>query len=827
MSKQSSIRMCMAANSVFFLLCLASADDATVTLAESTTPITRISIAQDAGATVRFAAEEFQRYIGRMSGVPLAILENVAPEEGGVVQLCVRSNKDASFSDASSFSLKTKDSSLVIAGASGYAVLIGVYDLLERLGCRWLGPGFDHVPQVGPLVIAPLDVTQNPAMRWRGLELISGSTPAIVDWMVKSKLNVAWPEMYTPNADLTVSETSLQQAAVPDMIARGMTIFWGGHVLPILMPTAKYSDHPEYFALVGGKRLNPDVGAQERNQLCVSNPETLRVLSENTTLFLRNHPWIDVLFLWAGDTTQWCECEACRALLPDPDKPSAFGGLDRSALYTRMVKAVAENVEKALPGRRIAFNHYYNLDELPRNADGSVATSLMPARTVLSAVDDYHQCDRHPFTDATCTGGKRIEPIARMWGPHYDDSVSWSYYFAWNFTKGLPIVEVSKIHDDFRFVRGLGVNGVVDNVSLTPGSVQWLNNLPNFYAYAKAAWDPATPPGDVRSDFVTHWYGPCAGPMLDAWHLLETATQDYGLEPEYMPADPALAAPAAIHGRMVDAPMPENSTPADDIRLLVPNDAIAKRLAGRIEQAAALAPKDPGEPTAFRVQVLRSTLDSWNAAAQPYRVFGFLNGGAQYRDAIYQCSGPQISCSLVSGNNHGDCFWTNLPGEGRLAAPGDAVEVRASIRANTEETGSPVYRSGPGVFQADSMDSVCGSEGAHNVTFFIGNLDNDQSGPRRVIVMVHDGAYATSMYSSADNAWEYGKDVSLRIRYVSEGPSGHTYEYAYDAGNGWTTFATHVIVAKLSMVAPSVHYSFLDPSKVKFPVTDWARVTFP
>ena len=57
--------------------------------------------------------------------------------------------------------------------------------------------------------------------------------------MAKVKLNVAWPETYTPFPDLTASEASMQAAAVPAMIERGLTIFWGGHVLPLLFSPEK------------------------------------------------------------------------------------------------------------------------------------------------------------------------------------------------------------------------------------------------------------------------------------------------------------------------------------------------------------------------------------------------------------------------------------------------------------------------------------------------------------------------------------------------------------------------------------------------------------
>ncbi|HEX4072844.1 MAG TPA: DUF4838 domain-containing protein, partial [Planctomycetaceae bacterium] len=379
--------------------------------------------------------------------------------------------------DPDAYAIRIADGVLRIDGAGERAVLYGVYDVLERLGCRWFGPNVELTPTIATIDLAPLDVREKPAFKWRGLELISGSTPGIVDWMTKLRLNVAWPESYVPKADLTPADDRMLASSIPQMRERGMSIFWGGHVLPQLMPVGKYQLHPEYFAMIKGKRLKSDAELQTRNQLCVSNPEALRVLTENTIQFLRTHPWVNVLFIWAGDTTQWCECEKCLSLLPEPNRLSSFGGFDRSALYTRMIKVVSEGVHRALPERRIAFNHYYNLENLPTNKDGTVLEAALPPSFVLSAVDDYHQCDRHSFVDATCPQGKRIEPIARKWNRYYPESVSWSYYFASNFTLGLPISEVYKIPADFRFLRRLGVRGMVDNVTLEPNSLHWFNNL--------------------------------------------------------------------------------------------------------------------------------------------------------------------------------------------------------------------------------------------------------------------------------------------------------------------------------------------------------------
>ena len=145
-------------------------------------------------------------------------------------------------------------------------MLFGVYELLTRLGCRFFGPLEENVPVLedAELSIPAMEVSESPTMKWRGLELIAGADPAVVDWMAKVKLNVGWPERYRTNPDLSVSPASMKESAVPEMKQRGMTIFWGGHVIPILFSTEKYSDHPQYFAQIGKKRLDPALRDAQR-----------------------------------------------------------------------------------------------------------------------------------------------------------------------------------------------------------------------------------------------------------------------------------------------------------------------------------------------------------------------------------------------------------------------------------------------------------------------------------------------------------------------------------------------------------------------------------
>ena len=592
---------------------------------------TQIVHAAKAGPTTKFAASELQKYLKQMTGVRCPTVDDKTAQEGFKILLSSMTNPNAlaekllasdnrPVKDSDAFVIRTFADAIVIAGGRQRSVLFGVYDFLERLGCRWFGPLEEYVPSAETLEVPSLNIHEKPKFRWRAFELIGGSDPAVVDWMAKIKLNGCWPEKYSPNKDMTESQAYMGHTAVHDMIKRDLHIFWGGHVLPQLFSPETYKDHPEYFAEIDGKRLDfTHYDRQGMSQPCVSNPEAMRVLSDSTVKFLRNHPWLDTLILWGGDSNQWCECAECRKLESDPDKESSFGGLDRSATYCYMIKKINEAVQKELPGRQIGFNHYYNLEDLPVDKNGKVRTSVMPARNVLSCVDAYRQCDRHAFTNADCPKGKRIEPIARMWAPYCDDSISWSYYWSWNFMKGLPISMVHKIPEDFKFVRSLGVNGVLDNVSLLPSTLDQYDfrpnlfltdhfryNIINMYVFAKAAWNPDLDVDSVVGDFIKHYYGSAAEPMEKFWALMEDGWTKFGSDPAFMPEDKKLATSKAMH------------TWVKNIRYVIPNRRVFDGLEQHLKEARHLAASAYNQPLKAqympyleRVQLLERAIANW------------------------------------------------------------------------------------------------------------------------------------------------------------------------------------------------------------------------
>ena len=129
---------------------------------------------------------------------------------------------------------------------------------------------------------------------------------------------------------------------------------WGGHTYGRAIPLEKYRDtHPEYFALLGGKRLvNPDGMAQ----YCISNPEVQELLFQDLIA------WLDAGYkavdLGQPDGFRPCQCEACKKL---------FGtGSDWGEKLWILHRNLAERVSKARPGKQVILMSYCLTDPPPK-----------------------------------------------------------------------------------------------------------------------------------------------------------------------------------------------------------------------------------------------------------------------------------------------------------------------------------------------------------------------------------------------------------------------------------------------------------------------------
>src|SRR5437660_10775813 len=256
----------------------------------------RIVLATNAPLAERYAAQELQAYIEKMSGARLPIIsdaeragsrEILLGENGHLVALGQRI--DLSKLGTDGFVLRTAHSRLIIAGGKPRGTLYGVYELLERhFGVRWFTPDLEMVPHKNRITLAALNETKIPALEYR--EVFWSEMMHNPDFAARQRVN-------GPNCKLTHKHGGAAVVYFPFV-----------HSFDSLIPRELYKDHPEYFPLINGERTNGYV------QRCLSNPDVVKLAKSRVRDWIKEHPQATIISVSQNDTGKWCQCEKCKAL---------------------------------------------------------------------------------------------------------------------------------------------------------------------------------------------------------------------------------------------------------------------------------------------------------------------------------------------------------------------------------------------------------------------------------------------------------------------------------------------------------------------------------
>jgi hypothetical protein len=245
-----------------------------------------------------FAAQELQRYVKEMSGAELAAAP--APGRRPAIVLTVRPlQTDKKLSEdpreEDHYRLTVDRRKLQIEGVSPRAVLFGVYDVLERLGCGWCVPGDDAIPKNKTLKLSSVQVDIRPAFQYRMMldfEMrTTAQTIAIVDWLAKNRMN--WMRECANAHGEPKAWYDRRDRVVPELQKRGLHLLVGGHTMHTWLPETNFTAHPQWFAYVAGERKPPT--------LCIANLEMTSELIKNMQHFLDRCPEVDVIDLWHTD----------------------------------------------------------------------------------------------------------------------------------------------------------------------------------------------------------------------------------------------------------------------------------------------------------------------------------------------------------------------------------------------------------------------------------------------------------------------------------------------------------------------------------------------
>jgi len=390
------------------------------------------------------------------------------------------------------FAVRTLGKNVLIGAKGPAGVVYGAYALLERLGCRWywqdeLG---EIIPRRKISELPQMDLREEPdfQIRWLGQS----------DWGRRNRTNV--------NVGMPMREAQID--------------IWGWyHTMCEMIPVSEFGRHPEWFALIRGRR----VASTAKSQYCTSNPEVIRRCAEFICGLFEKNPDLDGVVLGPNDNNNFCECDGCRAL----DEP----GRDRRGRFSRRMvifyNAVAEIVGRRFPDKFIKVGAYSGYAQPPADKDLRLRDNI-----ILQLCHNSHYCYRHPIADEGCEPNRLFDEYLREWLKRARRVIIYEYYYKASWAE-LPFPIHRNIARDIRHFKSLGVSGLATQYAADSrwGSPNHGTLGLNYYVAARCLWDSDTNIDALLDDYFRGLYGDAAGHIRKYYDELEHA---YSSQPSHL-----------------------------------------------------------------------------------------------------------------------------------------------------------------------------------------------------------------------------------------------------------------------------------------------------
>jgi hypothetical protein len=415
-------------------------------------PTASIVIPEGAGETERRAAEILRTSILKMSGVDLPVRTAAEPGRPGVAAIGFPV-KDLPPTAASSlpslrpdgFLIATSTGNLYITGGGAKGGVYGVVHLLEKyFGCRRYSPTAEVFPPRDDLAVGCLFEVDNPVNEVRIVNGDFSLDPDYRDWM----------RLHTQT----------------DLYGAGYYV----HTFQKLVPWQTYfADHPEYFALMNGKRII--------DQPCLSRPEVFEIAVAKLREEMAAQPDKTIWSVSQNDNFSYCQCPECRQIIEEEGSPAGP--------ILRFVNRVAA----LFPDKTISTLAYQYSRPAPRLARPAPNVEVMLCTIELNR--------SRPIADDPSSASfvRDIEDWARICSRLYlwDYTVNFSHHVS-------PFPNLHVLQPNIRFFAGRGVRRHFQQSNTGPGHE--FSELKS-YLLARLLWNPEADADGVMRDFLDGYYG--------------------------------------------------------------------------------------------------------------------------------------------------------------------------------------------------------------------------------------------------------------------------------------------------------------------------------
>ncbi len=437
--------------------CGCAASTPPVRLAAAGKPAGRIVYLEKHRTDLAPAANELQSQLERATGARLpvnAVASLPAAASGNEIVLGLKQDFPRRAADfgldrlgPEGIAVCTAAGRLWLLGNSPQAVRHAVMTFLEKIGFRWYFPDpvWTVTPHLPDLAVRDRLVTE-PAFAWRRIWYGWGPrTPKL------RKDYDAWMRHNRQGGSFQVD---------------------CGHAWARYVPPRLFTQHPEWFALVKGKRKPP--------QLCVANRAMQQHFIEGVLSVFRKHPERLMVSVEPNDGGGYCECPKCRALGSQSDEVFYLANL------------AARAVARAFPGKWVGLYAY---------AGHAAPPHFRLASNVYVQVTTGFRYTKLSF-DSQVRAFRNLG--ARLGVYDYFSVYPWD----WDLPGAAKAGRVHRLAQSIRHYHELGLSTYT-----AESSCNWGPNGPGYWIAAHLMWNPMLDSHRLLEDFCKHAFRAAAPPM--------------------------------------------------------------------------------------------------------------------------------------------------------------------------------------------------------------------------------------------------------------------------------------------------------------------------
>jgi transposase len=405
-------------------------------------------------AETKAAGDEVAGMLRRMTGAEFLVREG---KDGPGIVLGLSGEK-VTLTNREDYTLRSTREQLRITGTTPQAVMHGVWDVLHRLGHRQFFPGvkWEIVPR-RPSLSIEVDVSESPDYHsrriWAGFGYLKEREDVCKEWNARNRAT----------AGITLNT---------------------GHAYDSVMKRheAEFAAHPEYLALVDGRRQKP--------KFCIANPALRQLVAKDALAQFAKDVTLDSVSCDPSDGGGWCECGECAKL----------GSVTDRALL--LANDVAAAVQARHPGRLVGMYAY--------NEHSPPPVIAAHPQVVISVATGFIR------------GGYTMDELLAGWSAKARTLGIREYYSVNTWDRDLPGAarggNIGYLRETIPHFHSKGARFMSAEASDNAGP----NGL-GCYLAARMLWDvkEAARIEELVADFIEQCFGPAREPMRKYYTLLD------------------------------------------------------------------------------------------------------------------------------------------------------------------------------------------------------------------------------------------------------------------------------------------------------------------